>query len=103
MKEKIKTMASFLLDQGREITRDVLEEKLQEAYNDGRHDICDEKVNETLDNILYNTLLEISQRKKKLYEKDFYVKPPEEDIIEMRAYEYLEEHLSEIIKQYKNS
>lgn len=45
----------------------------------------------------------INLKKKKLYENKFYQAPSEEDVIQMRAYEYLTENLSEIIKQYKGS
>ena len=36
MSERIKEIAMFLMEQGIGITREVLEEKLQEAYEQGR-------------------------------------------------------------------
>jgi len=103
MKGKIKEISNWLLNQGAEITRDVLEEKLQEAYKQGQIDAYHEQVEATLDNILFNTMQNINLKKKELYENNFYNKPSDEDIIKMRAYEYLSENLSEIIKQYKES
>jgi hypothetical protein len=103
MTDKIKEISSWLLNQGVEITRDVLEEKLQEAYKQGQIDTYHEQVQATLDNILFNTMQNIKLKKKELYENNFYNIPSDEDIIKMRAYEYLSENLNEIIKQYKES
>lgn len=103
MKDKIKEISIWLLNQGAEITRDVLEEKLQEAYKQGQIDTYHEQVEATLDNILFNTMQNINLKKKELYENNFYNNPSDEDIIKMRAYEYLSENLSEIINQYKES
>ena len=103
MSNKLKEIATWLLSQGTEITREVLEEKLQEAYHQGQLDAYHEQVNATLDNILVNTMLNIKQRKQELLERNFYQVPPEEDIIQMRALEYLSENISKIVKEYRNS
>jgi hypothetical protein len=42
----------------------------------------------------------IEAKKLKLYEKDFYVVPSDEDVAQMHAYEYLTENLPQIIKDY---
>lgn len=103
MKNTIKEIAGWILEQGKEITIDVLEEKLQEAYKQGQIDTYQEQVGTTLDNILHNTMLDINHKMKKLYESNFYNTPSDEDIIQMRAYEYLTENLAKIIKEYKKS
>ena len=103
MTDKIKEIALWLLNQGAGITRDVLEEKLQEAYNQGRLDSYGEQVNKTLDDILYNTTQLIRSKKMELYEKNFYNVPSEEDAAQMRAYEFLTENLSTIIKNCRES
>lgn len=101
MKNKNAEIVEWILNQGAEITREVLEKKLQEVYNLGRLDAYSEQVGKTLDDIRYNTLMLITSRKKKLYEENFYNKPSNEDVIQMKALEYLEEHISDIIIQYK--
>ncbi|MCR1833579.1 hypothetical protein NSA56_04110 [Oceanobacillus caeni] len=101
--DKLKQISDWIISQGAEITRDVLEEKLKEAYDQGRLDMYNEQVDDTLDNILFNTKRNINIEKKKLQEKNFYNKPSEEDVIKMRAYEYLNENLGEIIKNYKEN
>lgn len=103
MKNTIKEIANWIFEQGKEISLDVLEEKLQEAYKQGQIDTYHEQVGATLDNILNNTLLDINLKMKKLYENNFYKIPSDEDIIQMRAYEYLTENLAEIVKEYKKS
>lgn len=103
MKDKIKEISEWLLNQGIGITRDVLDEKLQEAYKQGQIDGYSEQVEATLDNILFNTMQNINQKKKELYENNFYNTPSEEDIIQMRAYEYLTENLSKIVKAYREN
>lgn len=103
MTNRIKEIAIWLLNQGREITLDVLEEKLQEAYKQGQIDTYYELVEATLDNILVNTMLNINLKRKELYENNFYNSPSDEDIIQMRAYEYLTENLSKIVKEYRES
>lgn len=97
----IKEIATWLLNQGTRITREVLEEKLQEAYHQGKLDTYDEQVNATLENILCNTMSNIKQRKQELLERNFYQVPSEEDIIQMRALEYLSENIKNIIKEYQ--
>ena len=86
-----------------QITRDVLNEKLEEAYKQGQLDGYHEQVETTLDNILSNTMLDIDKKKKVLFEKNFYNVPSEEDAIEMRVYEYLTENLPKIVKAYRES
>lgn len=100
---KIKEIAMFILEQGVEITRDVLEEKIQEAYEQGRMESYHKQIDETLDNIHYNTMMEIKRRKQVLYESNFYNKPEEDAVVEMKALEYLEKHIPEIITKYKES
>ena len=101
--DKIKEISMWLLDQGIGIAQEVLEEKLQEAYNQGRLESHFEQVDATLDSILYNTMLDIKSKKQKLYEKNFYIIPSEEDAAQMRAYEYLIENLPNIIKNYREN
>lgn len=103
MADKIKEISIWLLNQGIGIAQDVLEEKLQEAYKQGQIDTYHEQVDAMLDNIMYNTMQNINLKKNELYKKNFYITPSEEDIIEMRAYEYLTENLGEIIKLYRES
>ena len=103
MSNKIKEIATFLLGQGVGITREVLEEKLQEAYEQGRMESFYKQIDETLDNIHYNTMLEIKRRKQVLHENNFYNKPEEDAVVEMKALEYLEKHIPEIITKYKES
>ena len=50
-----------------------------------------------------SALLIIERKKQILYEKNFYNKPKEEDVIEMKALEFLEENISEIITYYKEN
>lgn len=71
MSERIKEIAMFLMEQGIGITREVLEEKLQEAYEQGRMEGFHKQIDETLDNIHYNTMMEIKRRKQVLYESNF--------------------------------
>lgn len=103
MSKNIKEIATFLLEQGVGITREVLEEKLQEAYEQGRMESFHKQIDETLDNIRCNTMLEIKRRKQILYENNFYNKPEEDAVIEMKALEYLEKNIPEIITKYKES
>ena len=90
----------FFRARTRNYTR-CLEEKLQEAYRQGKKDAYHEQVEITLNNILMNTMRDINLRKKELYENNFYKMPSEEDVIQMRAYEYLTENLGRIIKEYR--
>lgn len=101
MTDKLKEISSWLLEQGIGITRDVLNEKLEEAYKQGKLDGYHEQVDATLDNILYNTMQDIEKKKKVLFERNFYNVPSEEDAVEMRVYEYLTENLSKIVKAYR--
>lgn len=103
MTDKLKEISSWLLEQGIGITRDVLNEKLEEAYKQGQLDGYHEQVETTLDNILSNTMLDIDKKKKVLFEKNFYNVSSEEDAIEMRVYEYLTENLPKIVKAYRES
>lgn len=103
MSKKIKEIATFLLGQGVGITREVLEEKLQEAYEQGRMENFHKQIDDTLDDIHYNTMMEIKRRKQVLYESNFYNKPGEDAVVEMKALEYLEKHIPEIITKYKES
>lgn len=103
MSKKIKEIATFLIEQGGRVTREVLEEKLQEAYEQGRMESFHKQIDETLDNIRYNTMQEIKRRKQALYGNNFYNKPEEDAVVEMKALEYLEKHIPEIITMYKGS
>lgn len=55
------------------------------------------------DDILYNTMQRIKHDKQVLLENNFYDKSTDKDIIQMKAREYLEEHIGEIIIKYKNN
>lgn len=91
------------MNQATTITVEALEDRLQEAYNQGRLDGFIKQVDNTLDDIHYNTMQEIRKRKEKLYEENFYNTPSEEAIIEMKALQYIEEHIGEIIRQYRGN
>lgn len=101
MSYKIKDIALWLYEEGKNITKEVLEEKLFDAYNQGKADCLQEEANEIIEDIKYNTLRKIKLDKKKLFEDNFYNKPSDEDIVKMKALEYLEEHIGEIILEYK--
>jgi hypothetical protein len=101
MSDKLKEIAKWIFEQGKNITRESIEEKLQEAYNQGKIDSFIEQLDKTIDNIRFNTTNKIKHDKKALYESNFYDKPSEEDVVKMKALEYLEEHIEEIITQYK--
>lgn len=101
MANRIKEISIWLLNQGKEITLDVLEEKLQEIYNQGQVDKFNEIVDATLDDIVVNTIRNINLKRKELYENNFYNIPSDEDIIQMRAYDYLYENLGEIVRNYR--
>ncbi len=103
MPNKITELAKWLMNQATTITIEALEERLLEAYNQGRLDAFIKHVDNTLDNIHYNTMLEIKQRKAKLYEQNFFNIPSEEAIVEMKALQYIEEHIGEIIRQYREN
>lgn len=101
MESTLIDIAKWIWNQGTEITIEVLEQKLQEVYNKGRLDSYLEQVDKTLDNIHYSTIMEIKRRKKLLYESNFYNKPSDEDVVQMKALEYIEENIGQIIIQYK--
>lgn len=101
MQIDIKELAKWLMNQASTITREVLEERLLEAYNQGRLDAVYNDIHNTLDDIHHNTLMEIKQRKTQLYEQNFYNIPSDEAIIEMKALQYIEDHIGEIIRQYR--
>ena len=103
MQKNIREIASWLLEQGREITREVLEEKLEEAYRQGWADARSEGTDAALADILNNATLEIKQRMQTLYERNFYNVPSPEDQNEMRAYEFLLENLPQIIREYQKA
>ena len=98
---QFKQIAIWILEQGKNITKEVLEEKLIEAYEAGKRDSS--LINQTLDDIRYNTLLKIKKEKQELFEKNFYSKPSDEDATKMRALEYVEENISNIINVYQNN
>lgn len=103
MTDKLKEISSWLFEQGIGITREVLNEKLEEAYKQGQIDGYHEQVDATLDNILSNTMLDIEKKRKDLFERNFYNVPSEQDAIEMRVYEYLTDNLPKIVKAYRES
>lgn len=101
MQINIKELANWLMNQAATITREVLEERLLEAYNQGRLDAVYNQIDKTLDDIHCNTIMEVKQRKAKLYEQNFYNIPSDEAIVEMKALQYIEDHIGEIIRQYR--
>ena len=101
MQTNIKELAKWLMNQTATITREVLEERLLEAYNQGRLDAIYKQIDSTLDDIYANTLLGVRKRKAELYEQNFYNIPSDEAIVEMKALLYIEEHIGEIIRQYR--
>ena len=103
MQTNLKELAKWLTNQATTITLEVLEDRLMEAYNQGRLDAFNKQVDNTLDDIRHNTMLEITQRKAKLYEQNFFNIPSEEAIVEMKALQYIEEHIEEIICRYKGN
>lgn len=103
MKNNITELAKWLMNQTTTITREVLEERLLEAYNQGRLDAVYNQIDKTLDDIHYNTLTEIKRRKAMLYEQNFYNVPSDDTIVEMKALQYIEDHIGEIICQYRGN
>lgn len=99
--EQFKQIALWILEQGKSITKDVLEEKLIEAYEAGKRDSS--LIYQTLDDIRYNTLSKIKKEKQELFEKNFYNKPSDEDANKMRALEYVEKNIGDIITMYQNN
>ena len=69
MVDKIKEISMWLLEQGIGIAQEVLDEKLQEAYDQGRMDSYHEQVSATLDNILYNTMRGINAKRRNFMRK----------------------------------
>lgn len=103
MTDKLKEISIWLFEQGIVTAGDVLNEKLEEAYNQGYVDGYHEQSNDTLNSILANTMSDIRKKKKALFEKNYYIVPTEEDIIEMKVYEYLTDNLSKIVKAYRDN
>lgn len=93
-----KEIVTFILKEGKNITREVLEEKLQEAYNQGREDALNELSVENVETIRFNVLRKIKNDKRKLSEDNFYNTPKDEDVIQMKALDYLEKNIKELIK-----
>ena len=101
MDKKVKDILDFLMEQGREITREVLEEKLEEAYKQGRIDSSDEWIERTLNDIFHNIVLELDKRKNKLAQENFYNEPSMDAQIEMRAYDLTREIVTQVVKEYR--
>lgn len=101
MDKKVKDILDFLMEQGKEITREVLEEKLEEAYKQGRIDSSDEWIERTLNDIYYNIVLELDKRKNKLAQENFYNEPSMDAQIEMRAYDLTREIVTQVVKEYR--
>ncbi len=101
MDKKVKDILDFLMEQGKEITREVLEEKLEEAYKQGRIDSSDEWIERTLNDIYHNIVLELDKRKNKLAQENFYNEPSMDAQIEMRAYDLTREIVTQVVKEYR--
>ena len=101
MDKKVKDILDFLMEQGKEITREVLEEKLEEAYKQGRIDSSDERIERTLNDIYHNIVLELDKRKNKLAQENFYNEPSMDAQIEMRAYDLTREIVTQVVKEYR--
>ena len=101
MDKKVKDILDFLMEQGKEITREVLEEKLEEAYKQGRIDSSDEWIERTLNDIYHNIVLELDKRKNKLAQENFYNEPSMDAQIEMRAYDLTREIDTQVVKEYR--
>jgi dihydroorotase-like cyclic amidohydrolase len=99
--EQINDILNFLWSQGKSITREVLEDMLEEAYTQGRNTAFHEQVDTALNNVQLNATHEVKRRKQKLLEANFYNKPSTEAEIEMKAYDLLLEILPTVIKKYK--
>lgn len=99
-RKKIQEFVNWLFEQSIEITKEAIAEKLYEEYTQGLYNGYIEACNDTLESIKSNIILEIERRKTKLYESNFYNKPSEDAVIQMKAYEYLIENLGDIIKGY---
>ncbi len=102
MKETIKNLAQWLVDQGVGVAQDILEEKLQEAYDQVRIVTGLKYTEEVAFGILDGVRSRVEREKLILYEKDFYCVPPEEDIIQMKAYDQLLVILGKIVSEYTN-
>lgn len=70
-----------------------------ETYEAGKLDSS--LINQTLDDIRYNTLSKIKKEKQELFQKNFYNKPSDEDITKMKALEYVEKNIEDIIISYQ--
>lgn len=103
MKNVVKEIVNWFFQEGINATREELESRLYEAYEKGKDDIHLEIINKTLDDIHHNTILKVKKEKQELLEKNFYKTPSEDDIIKMKSYEYIEQHISEIISNYRNN
>lgn len=78
----------------------MYQKKISEAYETGKRDSS--LIKQTLNDIRYNTLLKIKKEKQELLEKNFYDKPSEKDIVKMKALEYLENNINDIVIAYEN-
>lgn len=103
MTDKLKEISKWILAQGREIVQEALDEKLQEAYNQGRMDAYRADVDRIVADLYHNTMLVINRRKVELYEKGFNTSVPAESVSEMMAYKFIEENLPKIMKDYSES
>ena len=103
MTETLKEISKWILAQGQEIAQEALNEKLQEAYDQGRMDAYRADVDRIIADLYHNTMLVVNRRKAELYEKRFNTSVPTEDVAEMMAYKFIEENLPQIMKNYSES
>ncbi|MBD5151829.1 MAG: hypothetical protein HDT16_04915 [Oscillibacter sp.] len=103
MTDKLMEISKWILAQGREIAQEALNEKLQEAYDQGRMDAYHADVDHIIADIFNNTMLAINHRKTELYEQGFNTSVPVEKQAELLAYKYIEENLPKIMREYSQS
>lgn len=98
---KVDDICKMAINRGLELPQDILEKIREDFCKECEYKTEGKLADEAIDNIYFNIMQKIQVDKKRLYEKYFNKDVPEEDVIKMKALEYLEDNLSEIIKQYK--
>ncbi len=80
--------------------KDIVEEILLKIYSRGRIEGHLDEVNKLLLRVLWNANKTIRSEKERIYKENYYDKPTEEALVQMKGYNYLEEKLPEIIQKY---
>lgn len=83
-----------------ETGRDIIEKQLKELYSQGRIDGHRDEIEKLLRRVSWKANDIIRNEKLKIYKENFYEKPTEEALVQMKGYEFLEEKLPKIIEKY---